>query len=361
MRLPLGRRAWAWILTGLLGCSAAASSTNTADPEQRPVTETPASSSTPPPSQEPAPGASDAGAPSDAGRDAFALRTPPPLPTYSHGTCPQLTGGPTEATSLTRNFPSGSDTRAFHVVVPPSYDGTKPYPVVFGWHWLNASGGSFIRSGELESATEQMHFIAILPEQLEDSSGKKAYQFDWPFVETWGAPKELTFFDDMLACVAAQYKIDTSRVYGIGVSAGGLWVSYLSTTDRAKYFAAVESLSGGLGQDPTGTWALKYTPQPNKFPTLVLWGGATDWMILDFQQASKNYRDALRKDGHFVVQCTHASGHAMPPINAPDGGTKFASMWQFMLDHPYGLPPGTSPYQQTGLPPVFPSWCSIAP
>ena len=107
---------------------------------------------------------------------------------------------------------------------------------------------------------------------------------------------------------------------------------------------------------------MDYVAQPNKFPALVLWGGPTDFLGVDFQKASMAYRDALRKDGHFVLQCVHTAGHAMPPVDEPtDGGTKFAMLWQFMLDHPYGLPPGTSPYKSSGTPSVFPSWCSLVP
>jgi hypothetical protein len=301
----------------------------------------------------------DATPPDDAG---IALTAPPPFPVYSHGTCPKLVGGPTTATSLNTAFASGTQSRQFHLVVPKSYDGTRPWPVVFAWHWLNAGSDSFISQGELESATEQMHFLAVVPDKLTDANGKKVYQFDWPFIETAGVPGELQFFDDMLACVAAGYKVDPTRVYGIGVSAGALWVTYLSTTDRVQHLAAVESLSGGLGGLPAIGWEMKWVPQPNKFPALVLWGGPTDMLILDFQTASMKYRDALRQDHHFVVTCTHDAGHAIPPIPTPtDGGTRFAVLWEFMLDHPYGLPPNTSPYKSTGLPSVFPSWCGIAP
>jgi hypothetical protein len=207
-----------------------------------------------------------------------------------------------------------------------------------------------------------MKFLAIVPEELQDASGKKTYQMDWPFVETWGAAAEQTFVTDLLACVSTQYKVDPARVYGIGVSAGALWATYLSTTPTVKHFAAIESLSGGLGADPVGVWKMDYRAQPNKFPALVLWGGSSDFLGVDFQKASQSYRDALRKDDHFVVQCVHNAGHAIPPVPAPtNGDTKFHMLWQFMLDHPYGLPPGTSPYKGKPLPSVFPSWCSIVP
>jgi len=220
-----------------------------------------------------------------------------------------------------------------------------------------------VDEGELETATDQMKFIAVVPENLEGANGKKTFQFDWPFVETWGAADEITFTTDMLACVSQQLSIDPAGVYAIGVSAGALWVTYLSTQPVVKHFAAIESLSGGLGSDPTGTWKMQWKAQPNKYPAIVLWGGPNDNLVaVDFQKASKAYRDALRKDDHFGVECTHDAGHAMPPIAEPtDGSTRFAMLWRFMLDHPYGLLPGESPYTKSGLPQVFPSWCSVSP
>jgi len=312
------------------------------------------------------PPAVDAGPPNEAGEDTAPAPVDPPksseppaFPKYK-GSCPKLVAGPTAATSINDGFVSAGDKRSFRLVVPKSYDGSKPYPLVFAWHWLNASSASFVRDGELETAVEEMKFIAILPDDLKDSSGSKVYKFDWPFAEVWGQSKELQFFDDLLGCIDEQYSIDHKHVHAVGVSAGALWVTYLSTTTRANYFASIESLSGGLGEEPF-VFKMEYKPQPNKFPALVLWGGASDWMLLNFDQASRNYRDALIADGHFVETCTHDKGHAMPPIAEPtDGSTKFKMLWQFFLDHPYGTPPGSSPYFASGLPASTPPWCKIA-
>ena len=143
------------------------------------------------------------------------------------------------------------------------------------------------------------------------------------------------------------------------MSAGALWLSYLGSTERADHFAALESLSGGLGE-VLGAWEMEYTPQPNVYPALVLWGGPLDWLAVNFQEASLRLIDALRVHDHFVVQCTHDAGHGVPPIEVPEGVTRFRSMWRFMMDHPYGLEPGWSPYLETGLPDVFPDWCMIS-
>jgi len=281
-------------------------------------------------------------------------QNPPPLRPYSRGQCPSLRVGPNAAAGLNMGFRTGSQTRQFRVIVPRNYDGTEAWPVLFAWHWLNASSASFVRTGELETAAEEMRFIAVLPDGLSD------YVFDWPFAETWGVPGELTFFDDMLACVSGQLRVDPRRVYGTGVSAGGLWLTYLSTSDRADYFAAINVMSGGLGEVPFA-WRMEYRPQAHKFPAIVLWGGPSDWLGLSFADASTRYRDALLADQHFVVQCVHSSGHEVPPVPSPaDGGTRFRPLWRFLLDHPYGLAPGASPYFAQGLPAGMPSWCTIA-
>lgn len=284
---------------------------------------------------------------------------PPPMPEYSHGECPPLMGGPTSGEALVGAFPTGDQLRSFRLVVPESYDGSEPWPVVFAWHWLNASSNSFVRQGELESAAEQMRFIAVVPDALRNADGDKVFFFSWPFAEVWGVEAEEVFVDDLLACVSQQFNVDDRRVYGIGVSAGGLWATYLSTTERADHFAAFEILSGGLG-DMLGVWRMEYAPTARKFPAIVLWGGMADWLGLDFNLASIRYRDALIDDDHFVVECIHDAGHGMPPVEVEEGETKFRMLWRFMLDHEYDLEPGASPYHEAGLPDVFEDWCRVA-
>lgn len=298
----------------------------------------------------------------DAGAPVPALLVPPALPEYSMGACPEFTGGPTNDTSVVTGFPSGGDLRKFRLIVPPSYDGTRAFPLVIAWHWLNAQSSSFVSQAEMESAAEEMGFIALLPDDLEKANGDKVYFLNWPFAEAWGMDKELVYFDDLLACVTQRFNVDPLQIHGIGVSAGALWLAQLSTTPKVNHLATVTSLSGGLGQDPLGVWSMMFAPQPHKFPAIVLWGGPTDNLIIvDFQAASIRYRDALLADGHVVVACTHDAGHGVPPIDSPpDGGTRFRFLWKFMLDHPFGTPPGTSPWQEAGLPPEAPAWCALA-
>ncbi|MEW5742680.1 MAG: hypothetical protein AB1938_27430 [Myxococcota bacterium] len=311
-------------------------------------------------------GSSDAGSPGpdagspDAGTDGGVRRQPPPLPSYSGGVCPTLNGGPTRAQGTNTGFQSAGDARDFYLLVPPGCSTAQPCPVVFGYHWLNASGNSVVEDADLESAILQYRFIAVVPENLMNGSNK-AYTFDWPFVEVMNAPKELRLFEDILACVGQQFGVDASRVHVFGASAGGLWTTYLSTTPTVDRVASVLVVSGGLGE-VLGVWSIPFVPQPNKFPAFIIWGGPTDWLGVDFHRASQRYRDALRADSHAVVACTHTEGHKIPPFPQPaDGGTLFAGFWDFFRDHPYGLPPGVSPWQTSGIPATLPSYCALAP
>ncbi len=280
---------------------------------------------------------------------------PPAFQSYSGGTCPPIAGGPTSDEGLNEGFMTAGEERAFRLIAPEAYDGSEPWPLVFAWHHLNADGDEFVGKSEMEMATEELHFLGVVFEEKPD-----AYWFNWPFIEVWGAEEELVFFDDLLACIGAQYNVDPYQVHGIGVSAGGLWLTYLSTTPRVQHLASVMTLSGGLGSIPW-VWEMQYAPQPHKFPAFTLDGGPEDTFVIDFQEATWRYRDELLADDHFVIYCEHTAGHDMPPMEPPqEGQTTFWSLWQFMFDHPYGLAPGESPYLATGLPEHYPEWCEIA-
>ena len=95
-------------------------------------------------------------------------------------------------------------------------------------------------------------------------------------------------------------------------------------------------------------------------PALVLWGGPEDkCIVIDFQEASKDLEEQLVAGGHFVLECIHNCNHSTPPFDVPEGMTDFAPLWDFLLDHPYWLKPGESPYNVNGLPPSMPSWCAV--
>lgn len=268
----------------------------------------------------------------------------PPPPVYA-GSCPHLVSG--------KNIiVSSGKARTFLLAVPTTIRPAEKLPLVFMWHWLGGSADSFFKKGEVQAAVDSQRFMAILPEAKGDITWK------WPFdvfVTAARQEEEYRFFDDMLACAAAQFAVNTNCVSSVGVSAGALFTDQLAT-GRNKYLASAISLSGGV----EGV-AKKWGNPPRKLPMLVLWGGASDICagLVNFQTASKALETQLVKDGHFFVECVHNCGHAEPPLEASMMLTKYAAFWEFVFAHPYWLKTGESPYKTSGLPAGMPAWCGI--
>ncbi len=282
--------------------------------------------------------------------------TPPPgaklapdPPKYSNGTCPTL---PT--TTGTVDIQTGSATRQFILAVPANLKPNEHLPVIFLWHWLGGDANGFYTKGEVQDAVDQQRFLAVIPE----SSGSL---FKWPYTvgdTDQAVQAELTFFDDMLSCVSAQFNVNKECVGSAGVSAGALWTDQL-VGYRSQYLSSFLSLSGGVGL-PSNSQIRPWKEPVHPIPGIVLWGGPQDICVFQhFQDLSHNLEDALVKDGSFFAECVHNCAHAEPPFDPPDGYSTYAGLWQFVLDHPYWLPKGYSPYYKTGLPIADPSWCGL--
>jgi predicted esterase len=249
-------------------------------------------------------------------------------------------------------LPSGGADRQFQLVLPADYDPAQSYPVFFLWHWLGGDADAFYQQAEVQLAADTQHFIAVIPEKKGD------VLFTWP-VDTLQSQarvdEEMVFFDDMLACVAEQYTVDTSCVASVGVSAGALWTDQLASA-RSTRLASFASLSGG-----TGGVIRPWVTAEHRLPGLVLWGGMGDTCqgLLSFETLSNDLETHLTTDGHFFLECIHNCGHSAPPFEGPMGFSRFKGMWDFLLDHPYWVSPGTSIYDTEGLSPDLPEWCAI--
>lgn len=256
--------------------------------------------------------------------DTEAPRQDPPA--YSNGTCPELEDG------FNDGFPSGDDERAFLIELPDEPEGA---PVVFAWHWLQGSAGGIMDQLDFASLAGE-GAIVVAPVASGNSS------FEWEFLSSATGNPDLQFFEDMLSCIDAQWTVDLDRVYSTGMSAGGLFTSYL-TVHESQWLAATAPLSGGVTED-------QYVVPARKLPVLLTWGGPTDFAVgFDFHTANETFSELLRDDGHFVAECMHDDGH-FPPPDSP------ALTWRWFEAHPKGVDP--EPYAD-GLPDAYPDFCSL--
>lgn len=272
-------------------------------------------------------------------------QVPPPLPAYSGGTCPAFVSGWNE------DFTSSGFARRFIYVQPADAQPDEVFPVIFLWHWLGGDPDDFFEEADLQNAADELRFVAIVPDNRGD------LLFKWPFTPVdpdWRIDEELTFFDDLLACVAETVPIDVDCVSSAGVSAGALFTDQLASR-RGQYLSSFISLSGG-----TSGLVRPWGGSPHIMPAMVLWGGPSDFCIaIDFESTSHDLETHLVEDGHPVLECVHNCGHSEPPFEPPfPDSTPFLGMWRFWLDHPYWLEDGESPWN-AGVPDTTPEWCAM--
>jgi pimeloyl-ACP methyl ester carboxylesterase len=238
------------------------------------------------------------------------------------------------------------------------------------WYWIGGSAQGFLDKGEIQAAADQQRFISVIPVDEGATVFGLSLNTRWPFDITQSQARmdeEFLFFDDMLACVEQQLHVNQSCVSTVGVSAGALFTDQLAQA-RSNRLASFVSLSGGVNDTIIKPWS----GATHKLPGVVLWGGDGPPTMdgvkdilgclglgMDFSVASRDLEAGLVSGGHFFVECRHNCGHVEPPLDTPPGESKYASMWEFAMNHPFWLAPGQSPYLDTGLPSSMPAWCAI--
>lgn len=144
-----------------------------------------------------------------------------------------------------------SKKRTYILKLPENYDNSKAYKLIFGVHWLggnatDVANGGIIDPyyGLLKLANNSAIFVA--PQGLSESMGT-----GW--ANTGG--QDVTFFDEMIKTLEADFCIDTTQLFSMGFSFGG-GMSYALACARAKVFRAVAIFDGGIisgcsgGNDP---------------------------------------------------------------------------------------------------------------
>ena len=264
---------------------------------------------------------------------------PPAPPGYSGGACPAFVPG------YNTGFMAGGLSREFALIVPNATDDTGTYPLMFAWYHISGNAMDFVNDIEAQSLADAGRAIIVIPQ---DSGMFETVWPDTP-LDIGSSGVDLAMFDDLYACISQQYAINTNCVGSLGVSAGGLWTSYLGTV-RGRYFASNLTISGGHPSEFVGPWWPWNSPR--KFAALVMWGGPSDVLGIDFHAASQNLVGDYTGSGHFLLRCEHQNGHGVPPAG---DGDPLQTALHFARNHPYWLD-GESPLDM-GLPAFYPSYC----
>lgn len=131
--------------------------------------------------------------------------------------------------------------RTFVVTVPSNYDPSNPSPLLFAFHG-NGMDGEFLKSRtKFDSLTFDQRYIIVYPNSIYGAwtDGCDCNLSDQKRVD------DLAFVDFLIDSMKKAYTIDTTRIYGWGVSQGAAFLQRLAC-ERAEKFAAVSSYLGTL-------------------------------------------------------------------------------------------------------------------
>ncbi|GAB2961656.1 CE1 family esterase [Saccharothrix stipae] len=148
---------------------------------------------------------------------------------------------------------SGGKSRSFILRVPDGYDNTRPYRLIFGFHWRGgtmndvSSGGTSGTAWSYYGMQEQSNNSAILvaPQGLGNGWANSGGE-------------DVTFTDDMIRRIESDLCVDTALRFAMGFSYGG-GMSYALACARATVFRAVVVYAGAqLSGCSGGTQPIAY-------------------------------------------------------------------------------------------------------
>ncbi|MEM9068948.1 MAG: hypothetical protein AAGE52_10595 [Myxococcota bacterium] len=127
--------------------------------------------------------------------------------------------------------------RGFFVSVPEGYDSSRPHRLYIAVHGTGWSGEMIRPYYDIEEVPGGGDELFIYPDRDPSRSN----------LETTGeaADEDLAYFDEMMEWVTSRYCIDTSRIFAMGHSGGGNWVTFLSCHRGDVLRAVVPTGTGG--------------------------------------------------------------------------------------------------------------------
>lgn len=219
--------------------------------------------------------------------------------------------------------------RSYRLYIPTSYRPGTPIPLVVMLHGCKQTPETFAAGTRMNDTAERENFIVLYPRQDAASNGYRCW--NWFDLATQNKYGEVAIIMGMVETIANQYRIDRSRIYVAGLSAGGAMASILASC-YPNVFAAAAVHSGlqyGAGNffnakavmkssspihpDTAGRNAVSCADDfPRLMPVLVLHGNEDDvvnpvhaeQVIKQFAQSNDYADDGTDNDSIHAVATT---------------------------------------------------------
>jgi len=146
-------------------------------------------------------------------------------------------------TTINGSFMHGGKNRTYSFYVPASYNPANEAPMVIGLHGLSSSGADFAQYRDFRPIADTANFIMVHP----DGSTMLGVRF-WNYGNILGSTvDDVGFLEALIDTIAAQYNINSKRIYCVGMS-NGSFMSYLMACESNR-FAAVAGVTGSMSTD----------------------------------------------------------------------------------------------------------------
>jgi polyhydroxybutyrate depolymerase len=181
---------------------------------------------------------------------------------------------------------SAGERREYLLHVPPTYDASKPTPLVINMHGAMNWPSFQMALSNWNALADERGFIVVYPAGT--GGGPKVWQMEGLQTKRAAAP-DVVFISELIDTLAARYNVDRARVYASGLSNGG-GMTYVLSCALADRIAAFGPVASAVTEQPGwcatpapvvafhGT-ADPFTPYlgakvwlaPNAFPSIPRW------------------------------------------------------------------------------------------
>jgi polyhydroxybutyrate depolymerase len=143
----------------------------------------------------------------------------------------------------------GGVQRTFRLHIPPAYDGSTPWPLVFVLHGAGGSGKSMEQLTGFSAKADAEKFIVVYP----NGTGNPQMWATGMSPHPYSTADDVGFIRALLNKLEHDLKIDHKRIYSCGFSMGGM-MTYRLGAEMSGTFAAIGVASGTIGtKQPDGT------------------------------------------------------------------------------------------------------------
>jgi len=153
--------------------------------------------------------------------------------------------------------------RVYIIHLPNGYSSVKKYPLVLNFHGLNETAAQQESYTNMDATADTSGFIVVYPQGIGNT---------WNLSGATSSPNDSVFVSQLLYYIAANYSINTCRVYATGISLGG-FMCYNLACQFADRFSAIAVVSGNMAD------VSKLACKPHNHIPLMHIHGTADYIV----------------------------------------------------------------------------------